>query len=305
MFLIFGRQHCVPTKLLSFCAPIIIGGLLLWGWDIVRIGQGAASFFALGQSRYTATMIRPLSDYPARFAEWWATVQYLFGNGFLTIIFFIVGIVGIPRKGNRISLILLAWIAAFSIAHIVLTLNLFDRNQIVLLPVAVVLVSSGLVDTIHRVPTTSQKHSVGTAWMLSVLNNFIPISLFLCFTVFSLSASFRHLPIGGDDGQHDGIEELADYLNSKPVATVIYDPWLDWELDYYMGAWTNKRRVFYPSPDLLKRDALALKEIETRYFVVPIQVDESLWIDNLRKAGFIATQDYELRNFRVWALVPP
>ena len=43
---------------------------------------------------------------------------------------------------------------------------------------------------------------------------------------------------------------LARHLNGKPVATVIYDPWLGWELGYYLGVWHDKRRVHYPDADV-------------------------------------------------------
>lgn len=294
--------HHIPTKLLFFSSPILIGGLLLWGWDMARVAQGAQSFFVLGQARYTATMLTALADYPARFAEWWATVQYLFGNGFLTVIFSVIAIISIIRKRDTISLILLAWILAFFAAHMVLTLNLFDRNQIVLLPVSAILVARAMTDGVHHVPTTHNTF-VGAAWILSALKRIILIALLFCLAVFSFFASAQKLPIGGDAGRHDGIDKLADYLNSKPVAAVIYDPWLDWELDYYMGVWTNKRRVFYPTPKLLIADALKLNEIGTRYFVVPVDVDEGTWLDVMKKAGFIVTLDYELPNFRVWALL--
>lgn len=292
--------HRVPTMIFRFIFPIFIGGLLLWGWDIARIGQGAESFFALGQSRYTATRLTPFENYISRFEGWWETVQYLFGNGLLTAIFLGIGIMGAIRRQNVINLILVGWLILFSMAHIVLTLNFFDRNQIILLPVVVIFVAISIADTIHHVPT-----GVGTAWMLSAFQKIILFSLFLCLSVFSIIASLQQLPIGGDDGRHDGINDLANYLNSKPVATVIYDPWLDWVLDYYMGVWTNKRRVFYPTPELLIIDALALDEIGTRYFVVPAMIDELNWLDALNSVGFIVILDYEVNNFRVWAITPP
>jgi hypothetical protein len=248
-------------------------------------------------------MITPLVDYPTRLLGWWATVQYLFGNGLLTGIILGIGIVGTTRRKNILNLVLAGWLLLFSLVHIVLTLNLFDRNQIVLMPVAVMVVSLGITDTIHPVPTI-KKPSVGAAWV-SILNKIILFTLLLCFSVFSLLASLHQLPIGGDDGRHDGIHELADYLNSKPVATIIYDPWLDWELDYYMGIWTNKRRVFYPRPELLIADALGLDEIGTRYFLVPANIDASEWIQALYQVRFTITLDYEMNNFRVWAIVPP
>jgi hypothetical protein len=129
--------------------------------------------------------------------------------------------------------------------------------------------------------------------------------LLLCLAVFSIIAATGIYPIGGDDGRHDGIDELAAYLNGKPVATVIYDRWLDWELDYYMGEWTNKRRVYYPTPQELVKGTLQLEETGVRYFVAPRSQNIADWLDTLAVAEFTISLDYESANFRVYALNPP
>lgn len=286
--------HRVSTKMLYFFLPIIIGIGILWGWDSLRIEKGAESFYLLGQSRYTATMLTSLQDYPARFWIWWETVQYLFGHGLITVL--IIGMTMfrsiINLRINRPSPIIAifwGWLVAFFIAHIMLTLNLFDRNQIVLLPVVVILASVVIKNIFHRGGFQTFPH--------------IFISIVILF--FSIQASLWQIPIGGDDGQHDGIDELADYLNSKPVATVIYDTWLDWELDYYMGQWTDKRRVFYPTPDLLVDGALSLDEEGTRYLVAPSTIDVSEWLSALENTGFTIALDHEMLNFVVYSLSPP
>jgi hypothetical protein len=123
--------------------------------------------------------------------------------------------------------------------------------------------------------------------------------------IFAFIAATGTYDIGGDDGQHDGIDVLADYLNSKPIAAVIYDHWLDWELDYYMGEWTNKRRVYYPTPQQLVEGALQLEETGVRYFVAPVDENITEWLNALAAADFAISLDYESANFRVFALVPP
>lgn len=292
----FGTDtiHRVPTKLFSFFLPIIIGIGILWGWDSLRTANGAESFYLLGQSRYTATTLTPLQDYPVRFLLWWETVQYLFGHGLITAL--MVGIAllrliidGRVHRPPPTRLLFWGWLFAFFIAHMILTLNLFDRNQIVLLPVIIILVSQLFHQDFRR------------GWFETLPYTLISI-IFLFFTV---QASLWKLPIGGDDGRHDGIDELADYLNSKPVATVIYDTWLDWELDYYMGQWTNKRRVFYPTPDLLVDGSLSLNEEGTRYLVAPSTTDVSEWLYALENENFSIALDYEMQNFAVYSITPP
>jgi 4-amino-4-deoxy-L-arabinose transferase-like glycosyltransferase len=288
LILIFlkNRESSVISTI-RFFTVILFGAIILWLWDAARLGQGAESIWLLGQSRYTATGFTPLNDYVSRFMEFWATVQYGFGHGLITAVLLIFGI--IFSKQRIFSL----WLLGFMAIHVVLTLNLFDRNLILLLPVMAILVAEGFV-------------KMGGNYSAST--KIISVPLFLCVSALSFSAfvaAWGNLPIGGDDGRHDGINELADYLNSKPVATVVYDTWLDWELDYYMGQWTDKRRVFYPSPELLLVDAVALDEIGSRYFIVPRWIDESAWLETLREAGFSVKLDREFENFRVWELIPP
>jgi 4-amino-4-deoxy-L-arabinose transferase-like glycosyltransferase len=275
----------VPTVLVRFVLPMLIGGGLLWLWDIARMGQGAQSISVLGQARYTATNLTPIHDYPFRFAEFWGTIQYTFGHGIITAGLVIFGLIFCKKWLFSI------WLLGFAALHIIFTLNLFDRNLILVLPIVAVMVGIAVTDMQKDVPT-----------------KIIAASLFLCFSVlcfFAFSAAWGDLPIGGDDGRYNGIDELADYMNRKPVATVIYDTWLDWELDYYMGQWTDKRRVFYPNAELLLRDALSLDESGSRYFIVPAWIDESAWLETLREGGFSVNLDREFENFHVWELIPP
>jgi hypothetical protein len=72
-----------------------------------------------------------------------------------------------------------------------------------------------------------------------------------------------------------------------------------------MGQWTNKRRVYYPTPQALARGALALDEEETRYFIAPRTVDTDAWLTALEDAEFAVQFEREIAGFRVYALIPP
>jgi hypothetical protein len=286
-----------------FFIPILIGGFLLWAWDAARVNMGADSFWALGQAYYTPTTITPLADYPARMRELWATVQYLFGHGSITTILLLLGTIGAIRQRTAVNLLLLAWLNGFFALHIVFTLNLFDRNLLLIVPVLGVLVA----DTPASLRLASHLQCVGEGigGRGTPLHFLGALCVLAVMFVFAIIAAQGIYPIGGDDGRHDGIDELAAYLNSKPVATVIYDRWLDWELDYYMGEWTNKRRVYYPTPQELAEGALQLDETGVRYFVAPRSQNIAAWLDALAAAAFTISLDYESANFRVYALNPP
>ena len=290
----YKNIRIIPISFLYFFIPVIFGVLLLWGWDAIRVTNGAESFYQLGQSRYTVTTLTSIADYPARFWEWWQTTQYLFGHAVLTssIMIFAVFRMFFFKKISAYIALLWGWLFSFFAIHIVLTINLFDRNQIIILPIAVMIVALSF--TRETRTNFRRKYRNVATFLLGILLLF-----------FAIQASQWRLPIGGDDGQHDGIDELANYLNSKPVATVIYDRWLDWELDYYMGQWTDKRRVFYPTPELLVEGALSLDEDGIRYFIAPSDVNISEWLSALEMAQFSVDLDYESENFLVYSLNPP
>jgi hypothetical protein len=104
---------------------------------------------------------------------------------------------------------------------------------------------------------------------------------------------------------HSGIDQVANWLNDQHVAAVVYDHWLNWQLGYYMGQWSDKRRVYYPSPQALVTDALALNEREPRYFPIPRAQVAGEWLAALRDAGFTVTVAHETPNALIYQLIPP
>jgi 4-amino-4-deoxy-L-arabinose transferase-like glycosyltransferase len=231
-------------------------------------------------------------------------------------------------RGVRITDFLILYILAYFFVHWWVAFNTFDRYLLPIVPLVAILAGQGVaygcwllatgleIVRFHLYrrsmshPDEQEQNSPLRTHHSSLIPHYsylIPV-LLLCAFALSLTAfdaSEGRIAGGGDLGKHDGIDILADYLNSKPVATVIYDHWLGWELGYYMGVWNNKRRVYYPTPEALARDALALDEIGARYFPVPAEVDASVWLTALREAGFGVAEVYRLERFVVYELMPP
>lgn len=306
-----GGQAWRRKALWRFVLPMLVGVGLLLLWDVMREAQGAVNVWALGRANYPPLQQTPLAAYGERFTLWWETVQWLFGSGALTVALLGAGCALVIRTASgqrlwrarrqeeagrandsdaaRLRVLLPLWLLTFFALHMALTLNLYDRNMLVLLPVAGLWVAWELAPLLER---SRWLRAVGAAGLLLLV-------------ALGWQASTGVLRIGGDTGWHDGIDDFAAYLNSKPVATVIYDPWLNWELNYYMGSWSDKRRVHYPTPEELVAGALALDERGTRYFVAPTNRDAAPWLDALAGAGFTVTLDEQLGNFRSYALRPP
>lgn len=275
-------QALLQFALLS-CLPLLSVAL----WDGGRMAEGATSFLVLGQARYTPTTLTPLNVYPERLMTLWGTLRYSLGMAWLTALLGILTLWHSLKARHWLDWLLWAWCSAFVGAHIVLTLNLFDRNLLPLLPVMVVLVARML----SELRGTRLRYAVVFLALLGI-------------SLGSWQAARGDFEIGGDDGRHTGIDQLAEYLNSLPVATVIYDRWLDWELDYYMGQWTDKRRVYYPTPSALVSGVLALDEQGVRYFVMPTWEEHADWLAALDDAGFMPQLVYTSDNFRIYALSP-
>ncbi|MCE2473734.1 MAG: hypothetical protein J4G18_17900, partial [Anaerolineae bacterium] len=183
---------------------------------------------------------------------------------------------------------LMAALGLYLAIHVIFGFRLYDRFLLLLLPLLILPVARGLAALgeiyAHRKP----RLIVLAAILLGALGTFN-----------------GETPVIRGRAAYAGIDELADYLNSKPVATVIYDRWLGWQLDYYLGTWHDKRRVYHPAADALVADALRLDETGARYFTSPLALPYEPWIDALHDAGFAQEVDYRSDRFIAFRLLPP
>ena len=184
---------------------------------------------------------------------------------------------------------LLLYIVAFFSLHVVLPFNLYERYLLMVMPPLCLLVAGQLA------------WRPKAAWFDKAIRVAIAAAL-IASGLWSLSAGPT---IGGDRSAQTGIDALAAHLNAKPVATVVYDPWLGWELGYYLGQWHDKRRVHYPTAESLAAGALALDEIGDRYLAAPLDQPHDEWLAGLRAAGFDVSVDYERDRFIVYRLTVP
>jgi hypothetical protein len=169
----------------------------------------------------------------------------------------------------------------------VTSLNLYDLYWLLLVPGMALLTADSILAPSPQSVTFQQ------------------IAKIIFFVALFFSAILERPAIGSDKGRYTGIDELANYLNAKPIATVIYDRWLGWQLGYYMGQWTNKRRVYFPTPYALAQGAAALDETGTRYLIAPVWEDVDAWLAGLRAAQFAVLLETRIAQFEVYAIVPP
>ena len=297
-----GETCLTFTAVMRFVFGLIILLLALIIWDTARPDT---SIFVLGtiNNAPDSLLVDP-SQYGSRLAIWEYWASWLMGQPWWTFIAILMLFMGggwhmLKQDASRgIDALLFVFIIAYIGVHTVFAFNQYDRYILLILPALVLLCARGMsgifrwlsqADRTNPVPTNNRKY---------VYILFLAI-LFMISTLLSLQIG---IPIGGDKGDYQGIDELADYLNDKPIASVIYDRWLGWELDYYMGQWTNKRRVYFPTPAALAKGASALKEVGDRYLVAPIDEPLEAWLSALGEVGFTSDVDKQIEGFIVYRL---
>ena len=265
-----------------FIAGAALPLLALFIWDAAR---PETSFLALGLANNAPQTAPAWLDQMAR---WLNFGGWLLGDVHLSTACLLLALLGVARQ-PRPGLWLLAWALALLL---LLTLGdrIYDRYLLPLLPALALLAGMG-----------------GACLLRHLGRAGLPLlALLLAWGVVpAWQAANLAVPIGGDRGENAQIDEVAEALNALPLASVIYDRWLGWSLDYYMGQWSNKRRVHYPTPQALAAGALALPEQGTRYLVAPQREDYAPYLEALRTAGFTITLEQQIGDFLIFALIPP
>lgn len=300
----YHRDGILPIRvpMLRFFSGMIIALLCLLIWDTSR---PETSIFLLGTiNNAPDSLLADPSTYLTRLTEWLTLSTWLISHPWLTLIMVIIAIMGwlghlIKRDPSRWwDTLFLLFIVGYIGLHTLLAFNQYDRYLLLIVPPLILLSARGLSVFLNRWIDNQR-----TGRILSLHKYNVGIVLISIILIISAlyTLHFGTL-IGGDKGAHHGIDDLADHLNSKPIATVIYDRWLGWELEYYMGQWTNKRRVYFPTPSALTEGALALDEIGDRYWVAPIDQPITTWLTALESAGFTIDVDYQTERFIVYRL---
>ncbi|MCB9452308.1 MAG: glycosyltransferase family 39 protein [Anaerolineaceae bacterium] len=312
-------RHSYVAGFRRFVLPLVAGIVLLVIWDAAR-GQDTNLWALAVANNDPGRLVQPDELLP-RLSVWLDYAGVMAGTPFVTATLVGLAVVAllarfrrkdesIPRlPAHRTDAILLLYVVAYSLLHWLVAFNLYDRYLLPLLPLVVLLLARGvtwLVPVFAKITDTNAftgrpRRVAPTIYLFAG----ICLLMLALFLLPAWDASEGRVPVGGDRGEHAGIDALADYINDKPVATVIYDHWLGWELGYYMGAWTNKRRVYYPTPEALVRDALQLPESEPRYFPAPNDAPVTPWLRALREAGFEVDVDARIGHYTVYALIPP
>lgn len=311
-------------RMVNFCAALIGVMLLVWLWDQAR---GGTSIFALAAANNDPGRLIRANEVLPRLSVWLNHAQHWLGPGWLTALLLALAL-GVliyrvrTQAGQRSALsdlVLFTMLPGYGFVHWLVAFNTYDRYLLPLFAPIMLLAARGLAFAIENIVFVADRIPAGSGasparngllrpTMATFLTDRQALSMGLLIALLlptALIASEGKIAINDDRKQYEGIDDLADYLNALPVATVIYDRWLGWSLGYYLGQWTDKRRVYYPTPDELVAGALTLDESAGRYLPVLAEQPLGPWLQALSSAGFGLECAYQTANFVVYRLIPP
>ena len=293
---LWASHHLEPRRLLrmGLALALGIGGLLLW--DAVR---PEASLFIVANANYhTDGLLAPLGEWLPRLAQWARYGGWLLGPPPLTAALLLVGLWAAWWQWSRLDRVLWGFTLGYVALHTMFGFIPYDRYLLPLLPPLALIAARGLDHLLGRLRAHGARGLMAGVYGLLVIG----------LVVAAVQAALWRIDLGRDHYPLDRggeIIALADYLNAKPLGTIIYDHWVGWELGYYLGAWTDKRRVYYPEPSALAWDARLNPDPAPRYLIAPAGRAVDDWLVALAQARFGLRIDARLPSFIVLRIEPP
>lgn len=268
-----GRRRA----LIAFTLALAAGVAALLVWDAAR---PETSVFALASANNDPQRLLPdAAELLPRLAAWLEVLGAGFGTVWLALGLLAAALAGVCR--SRRLMLVGAYAALYFAAHWLLPFNLYDRYLLPLIPLLAVAAAAGL-DALPR-------------------RAFVPALTAVCLLLLAAQAPFPQ----DNRWRDDDVIALADTINARSLGTIVYDHWSGWHLGYYLGAWSDKRRVYYPDPHVQAQDALLNPERAPRLLVAPRGVDAAPWLAALRESGFEVWLEYENPRFRLYGLLSP
>jgi hypothetical protein len=284
---------------LKFFIAFGIGVVTLFLWDAAR-GQ-PTGFFALGIANNDPARLIRSDELVPRLTAWATHMTTLLAPA--TIPFALaallatpIRIVRLPRnRETLIDIVLITFALAYLLLHWLVAFSIYDRYLLLIVIPFMLLAGRGSLALLRWLARrlTAQELQFGALLFVGII------------ALTARDTAITRSTIGSYAPQNAGIDEAARYLNAQALGAIIYDHWVGWELDYYLGQWTDKRRVYYPTARTLADDALRQPDPAPRYFIAPRREAIRPWLDALTMAGFAPTLEWESSNFVVYRLAPP
>ncbi|MBL7063243.1 MAG: glycosyltransferase family 39 protein [Anaerolineae bacterium] len=293
---------------LVICLSLVVG--VVFGWDALRVAQGAESFWRMGITGYGGLRLIWPQELWTRLRGWIGLGRYLFVspvvNGALLV--GLSALVWGDIKHRRYpetrflsktgflqqpftDLLLISFCLIYFLLHWLFAFPVWDRYLLPLVPVLAVLLGRTLALLASRLQSIIDRLSLvprHSSFVIRHLSFIICHLLFaICLALPAFDAAHSRYPVGGDHGAYDGIDEVATFLHGLPEGTVVYQHWLGWHYAYYLFD-APVCLAYWPTPAWLSQDVRAFGATEPRYVAFPS------WESRARAEWALATVGYGL-----------
>jgi len=238
--------------------PVIIA--IVW-WDLARLQrpgfweQSLISYGGLAPAE-TATLVERLLDWLELLGAFWVSPLTNALLAAALILWF-----ALSRFSERIAppkavdFALLIYVAAYLLLHLLMGFQVWDRYLLALVPLVSLLAARAL--------TVLGDAIQPEFWRRGYAMALVPV-IVLLLAWPAIRAGRSQLPLGGDHGAYDGIDDLAAYMRDQAQPdSVLYHYWLGSHYRYYLYD-APLRLHWYPDMDDLAHDATVYRR-EPRY----------------------------------------
>jgi 4-amino-4-deoxy-L-arabinose transferase-like glycosyltransferase len=245
-------------------AFVTVAAGVVW-WNSTRLQR--PGFWEQGLISYGGLHPAQPLDLVERAAAWlqlagsfWPSIGFnaLMLGAFLLWLIGSLFVTRIPKPG-RLDLLLVVFVIGYLLLHSVIGFQIWDRYLLPLVPLVALLAARAFISLGEAIPTAAWQR------LYAVLLG-VAIIVFLFRPL--VMATRSELPLGGDHGAYDGIDEIADYIRLEaPPGSVLYHYWLGYHHRFYLyGA--PLRLHWYPDLNDLTADSYVYRR-EPRYIAVP------------------------------------
>jgi 4-amino-4-deoxy-L-arabinose transferase-like glycosyltransferase len=276
------------------------------GWDLAReqrpgfVLQSLISYGGLEPALLETLGARAI-EWLQRTGDFWISPWF---NGLLVIGllgWLVGGFAGWWPSWTKIDLSLGGFAVSFLALHWLVGFQIWARYLLGLVPLVALLASRALVTVSRGFRAASWRKAYAIV---------LGIVLVLALVGPVLQATRSELPLGGDHGAYDGLDDLASYLHSQaPPGSVLYHYWLGYHYRFYLYG-IPLRLHWYPDLKDLAQDAYVYRR-EPRYIAFPswrngCPAEEALASVGIRLVPiFETTRRDETVSFRLYRLEGP
>jgi len=246
-------------RILRAIFAMIIGflpicGFVVW-WDSLR-WHVQSSYWQRSLSSYGGLSLAPAGSWAVRFAQWRPLLSAIFAslplNGLLLLLlpmtlWLTVRAVSSRQRKVRLSprtrwdLLFALYTVVYLILHVVVTVQVWDRYLLPLVPILCLLLGRLLDQLICWLGRLLRRRMGTLAFSGASLSRpglglaVVAVGLLGLLGGPAWLGAWGQLPVGGDHGAYDGMEVLAEGARSLvPVGGTLYYHDLGWHFGYYL-----------------------------------------------------------------------